>query len=225
MAARLAFGGLALGRLALGRAFLEGLHARGLAGGHDRLGVDLGDHVGGQDDVRHAHRRADHEVADVHLEVGGDVGGAGLDGEREHLLLEHPVGPVQLERLTGEGDGDLGGDLAVGVDDLEVDVGHAAAHGVALQLAGHGEELLAVDLERQHGVEPGVGAERGPQLPGRHRHRDGGHPGAVHDGRDAAVVAQPARRAGARRAAGLGDQGEFGHGWSAPRVRRTGDPA
>ena len=45
-----------------------------------------------------------------------------------------------------------------------------------------------------------------------HRHGDGVDPGAVDHGRDPAVVAQPARRAGAGGTAGLGHQDEFGHG-------------
>ena len=141
--AGLAFGRFALGTFGLGGTLLD----RSTRGGCPAATIDSGSAsavtLGGRAMSRHAHRRPDDEVTDVDLEVGGDVGGAGPDGEREHLLLEHPVGPVQLERLTGEGDRDVGGDLAVGVDDLEVDVGHAAPHGMALELAGHGEEGLA----------------------------------------------------------------------------------
>ena len=71
-----AFGPFAFGPFAFRRAFLGGLHAWRLPGGDDRLGIDLGDDVGGKGDVRHPHGRPDDQIADVHLEVGGDVGGA-----------------------------------------------------------------------------------------------------------------------------------------------------
>ena len=138
--------------------------------------------------------------------------GRARHGEREQLLLDHAVAPVDLDGLTDQRDRHFGGDLAVGVDDLEVDVRHAAPHRVALQLPRHGQELLALHLEREDGVEAGLGAERGPQIVGRHRDGNGADTGAVHHGGDPAVVAQAT---GGRRAAGptgFGDQGELGHG-------------
>ena len=201
------------------------LHPGRLTGGDHRFGVEVGGHARGEDDVGHPHGGADDQIGDVHLEVGGDVRRPGPDGQGEQLLVEDPVGPVQLQGLAHQGDRDFGGDLPVGVDHLEVHMDDRVPHRMALELPGHGHELGVPHLERQHGVHAGVGVQRRPQVTGGHGDRDGVDAVAVDDGRDPAVLTQTAGRAGPDGPARFGDQGELGHEHSSSEVVCCGRPA
>jgi hypothetical protein len=102
---------------------------------------------GGEDDVGHPYGGADDQIGDVHLQVGGDIRRPGSDGQGEELLVEDPVGPVQLQGFAHQGDGNFGRDLPIGVDHLEVHVDDRVLHRMALELPGHGHELGVTHLE------------------------------------------------------------------------------
>ena len=108
---------------------------------------------------------ADDEPGDVHLDGVRDVGGQGVHGEVEELLLDQAVGPLDLEGLAHQTNRHLDADDLVPPDDHEVDVGHGALQRVTLQLPGHGQVAGAVDLQADEGVEPGLlgqGRSAGP---------------------------------------------------------------
>lgn len=65
---------------------------------------------------------------------------------------------------THPDDGHLDGERGIGVDELEVDVGDGAAHGVALPLLDDRQSGGALDGEVDQGVQAGVGGRRPAQL-------------------------------------------------------------
>ena len=133
---------------------------------------------------------------------------------------------ADLDGVADDVQGDLGGDRLVGVDDLEVDVGDGAAHRVALDLAREHEEVLAVGVEVDQGVEPLLARDRGAEGLGVHRDGQRVDAGPVDDGRDRPVAAQAAGRARPERALGGGVKGDLGHldSLGGPRVGRAGAP-
>src|SRR5581483_819171 len=144
-------------------------------------------------EVAHADGVADGELPDVDLDGRRDVAGGGAHGDGEHRLVDHAVLTVDLQGLAHEGDGDVGADDLVAADDDEVDVHDRVAHRVALELAGHGEVLGAVELELEKGVEARVGGEGVAQGPPLDRQRRGARAVPVEDPGDLPGGAQPPR--------------------------------
>ena len=94
----------------------------------------------------------------------------------------------------------------------EVDVHELALGGVALDLAGEREHALAVDVEGDQRVGPGLAGEDVLQLAGPHGDRDGFGAEAVDDGGDLALTAEAAGGARPEVGARLGGEGDVRHG-------------
>ncbi len=77
---------------------------------------------------------------------------------------------AHFHRVTHHVQGHHRDDGLVGVDDLEVDVRDGAAHGVALDLTGHDDELLAIGVEVDQGVESLLARDRRAKALGIDRH-------------------------------------------------------
>jgi hypothetical protein len=133
------------------------------------------------------------EVRDVDVDVGRDLVGTGAHLEAEHLLVDLPVGVADRHGVAHQVQRHLGDNRAVGVHDLEVDVRDGPAHRVALDLAGHDEEGLAVGVEADQRVEALLAGDGGAKGLGVDRDGEGLGPLAVDDGRDRAGVAQATR--------------------------------
>ena len=114
----------------------------------------------------------------------------------EHLLVDFPVGVAHFDRVADDVQRHFDDDRLVGVDDLEVHVGHGAAHRVTLDVTGHDEELLAVGVEFDQGVDALLAGDGGAKGLGLDRDRQRLDALAVDDGRDRA-----GRRAGDGRCA------------------------
>ena len=76
---------------------------------------------------------------------------AHLDGE--HLLVDFPVGVAHFDGVTDHVERHFDHHGLVGVDDLEVDVSDRAANRVTLDVTSHDEELLAVGVQFDQGVD------------------------------------------------------------------------
>ena len=153
---------------------------------------------------------ADGERRHVDLEGHRDVAGHGFDGEVEDQLLEQSA-VAHAGGLTDEVHGDLGADGDVAADADEVDVHQLAPRGVALDLAGEGEDVVAVDLERDQRVGTALAGEDVPEVAGGHRDHQGVGVEAVDDRRDLAGATQPTRRARALLGALLGNESDVSH--------------
>ena len=108
--------------------------------------------------------------------------------------------------LAGEVDRDLGGHGDVAADPDEVDVDEVAPQRVALDLAGEGEDVVAVDLERDQRVDAAVALEDVLELTGGDGDVDGVGAEAVDDRGNHAVAPEPSGGAGAEVGARLGDE-------------------
>ena len=139
-----------------------------------------------------------------------DVARHRLDGEVEDELLEQAA-VAHTGGLTDEVHGDLGADRDVAADADEVDVHQLTPRGVALDLPGEGEDVVAVDLERDQRVGTTLTGEDVPELAGGHRDHERVDAQAVDDRRDLAGAPQPTRRAGALLGALLGNQSDVSH--------------
>jgi hypothetical protein len=166
-----------------------------LADGDRGLGIDLGGDTRRQGEVGNAQLRPDGQAADVDLQRGRDVGRPGLDGQREHLLVDETVPVLHLERLPDQDDGHVGRDDLVAPDDLEVDVGDGLGHRMTLHLTRQGQVGGRSRLEREQLVGPGLAVERDAELAGRHGDRDRVGPVPVDHPGDLPLAAQAARGA------------------------------
>ena len=106
-------------------------------------------------------RAADLEVGDVHVDVGRNLVGTGANLDVEHLLIDFPVGVSHFHRVANDVQWDFNDNRLVGVDDLKVNVRNRAAHGVALDVTGHDEELLPVGVKFNQGVDALIPRDRG----------------------------------------------------------------
>ena len=195
--------GLGLG---VGELGLEGLLGD-LRGDVDDEGLGVGDERGalGQLDLAREDLRAGLEALDRDGDALGDVGGLDLELEARAVGGDHGVG----SSVTLDVDRDVDGDLLALEHDDQVDVLDDRLDRVALHVLGQGELLLAVEDDGEQGV---ARLERLHRLVGSEGdvHRVGTV--AVHDGGDLVVAADLASRALAELGAGLGVQGEVGHG-------------
>src|SRR5690606_3308980 len=147
--------------------------------------LDLGQ-VG---DAEHASQL---QVTDVELDEPGDLGDQRFDLHHGPRWAEDSAF-LDADRLTFEMHRDLGGDGLVEGDLLEVDVPILAAIWMSLDDPGHREDLLSVvGLERDEGVEAGVGVQSGVEVAGVDSDTDRLHVAAVDDGGHLAFAAQAA---------------------------------
>ena len=86
------------------------------------------------------------QAADVERDLLGDAIGGGMDAEAGEELLEHTLFPLDIGGHAHHDDRYLGVDHFVAAHDLEVDVGHGTADGVALKLAGQDEVGRTLNL-------------------------------------------------------------------------------
>ena len=128
----------------------------GLGGHVDDVDLGIGDGLDalGQDQVGHAHSGAGPDAGDIDLDRLGDRDGRRGDDDVGQLDNVHGAG----HGVADDAHGDLDIDALVAVDQEEVDVLHAGADGVALDLLGQGQQALAVDVELDERV---VGAAQG----------------------------------------------------------------
>ena len=186
--------GLGLGRgfgcLVLG----HGLHGRAghRADGDGLVGVDLGAHPGRKGDVADADGVVQLEIADVDDELVRDRVRRREDREREQRLVDHAVLVGDLAGLALEHDRHVDRQLGGGVDADEVDVDDLVAHRVTLQLLDQRQVTLAVDLEADERVEPGIGGQHLAQLAVVDRERDRLGVEAVEDAGHLGFTTQPA---------------------------------
>ena len=119
-----------------------------------------------------------------------DLVGARAHLDVEHLLVDFPVGVAHFDRVTNDVQRHFDDDRLVGVDHLEVDVRDGAAHRVALDVTGHDEELLAVGVEFDQGVDALLARDGGAKGLGLDRDRQRLDALAVDDGGDGTGEAQ-----------------------------------
>ena len=100
--------------------------------------------------------------------------------------------------LADEVERDLGAHRDVAADADEVDVHELAPGGVALDLAGEREHVVAVDVEVDQRVGAALAGQDVLQLAGRDGDGDRVVAEAVDDGRDLALPAEAARPGGSR---------------------------
>ena len=148
---------------------------------------------------------------DVDLDRHRDVARHRLDGEVEEQLLEQTA-VLHAGGLADEVDRDLGAHGDVAADADEVDVHELAPGGVALDLPGEREHVVAVDLEGDQRVGAALAGEDVLQLAGRDGDRDGVGAEAVDDGGDLALTAQAAGGRRAQLGARLGGESDVRHG-------------
>ena len=141
-----------------------------------------------------------------------DRAGLGPDRQLEQHVFDDAVVARDLFGLAVEHDRhvDLDGDVAA--DPQEVDVQHAAADRVALQVLDDRQlARVAVDLEVDQRVEAGVGRQRAAQLAPVDADGDGVAAESVDGGGNAALAAEPLARTGAGGAAGRRGKGDLSH--------------
>jgi hypothetical protein len=168
-----------------------------------RLGEQGG--AGRQLQVAGVHGLADLEAVHVHLDALGDVGGLGLDGHGDHLLVEHAVG----DRLAGDHDGQLHGDPLAALHQQQVDVLQEALDRVALHALGQRDLVDAVALQADEHVRR---AKRDHQVVAGEGEVLGLGAVAVQDGGNLVLSADLAGGALAELGALLGLDAYFGHG-------------
>ncbi len=133
-----------------------------------------------------------------------------------HRLVDHAVLVEHLLGFSEQNDGNLDGDLDVGVETNEVDMVDFTTHGVPLKLFDDAELAAAVDLERDQTVEPGLGGEDATQLGVLDAHGDGIGTEAVDHGGNLALATQTTGSTGALGASGGCGENELGHGGRTP---------
>jgi len=161
------------------------------------------------------HLRADRESLDRDLDLGRDVSGLDLEGDRGVL------GDDQDARLGLAHDvhGDVHGDLLAALDDQQVDVLDAALQRVALDLLGDRQMVLAGQVDRQQRVR---GLEREHRVVARQGHVDRIAAVPVQDGGDLVGATDAAGGALAELGALLGGNLDLGHGSFSPVGGRAG---
>ena len=122
-----------------------------------------------------------------------------------NATLLHPVG------LAHDVNRDLDGDLLVTSDLQEVDMDELAARVVALDLPGHRQELVVVDVKVHQDVHPRLGVQEVEELAGVHAYVARLHAVAVDDRGNPALRSEPAGDSLPGPLAGLGLQLAF-HG-------------
>ena len=114
--------------------------------------------IRGQLEVSHLQGLVDPEPGDVRLNRGRDVLREGLELQVPDVMLDHAAF-LDAARLSHQMDGDLDLDLLVPSDPQEVDVDESSQEMVALDLARHRQEVLAVHPKVDQDVCPGVGVQ------------------------------------------------------------------
>src|SRR5690606_20861431 len=136
----------------------------------------------------------DVHTADVDLDVTGDVGDDRLDLDDGAGGAEHAAALTHPDRFALEYHRHLGRHGLRERDLLEIDVAVLGPVRMPFDDTRHRQDLLTVHVEIDQRVDPGLRAERGPQLAAIDCHVEGLHATSIDDGGHLSLPAQPARR-------------------------------